>query len=59
MCSLSVHIYEWSSLVVVRGLLIIVGGFEGFDHSDPEKKLLSIIRDKDKKWVEHANKSIW
>ena len=44
--------YVYSSLAVIRGLLTAIGGFKNC-HSDPENKLLSIVNERDKKWVEH------
>ena len=43
----------WSSLAVIRGILTAIGGCKNMLHPDPENKLLSIVNDKDKKWVEH------
>ena len=42
-----------SSLTVIRGILTAIGGCKYMFHPDPENKLLSIVNDKDKKWVEH------
>ena len=42
--------YKSSSLAVIRGLLTAIGGEK---RMDPDNKLLSIINDKDKKWVDH------
>ena len=41
-----------SSLAVVKGLLTAIGGRKRSD-SDPENKLLSLMGDRDKEWVEH------
>ena len=42
--------YESSSLAVVRGLLTAIGGHR---KGATDSKLLSIVNDEDKKWVEH------
>ena len=41
---------KYSSLTVIRGLLTAIGGDSG---SGPDNKLLSIVNEDDKKWVEH------
>ena len=43
--------YEYSCLAIIRGLLTAVGGH--IRQNVPESKLLSIMSNQDKKWVEH------
>ena len=44
----------YSSLAVIRGLLTAIGGKKGQCHVlSMDNKLLSIVNDKNKKWVEH------
>ena len=60
-CSFHLSYKKWSdlpicphhcvSLVIVRGLLTAIGGTEGY--TTIGNKLLSIVSDGDKKWVEH------
>ena len=42
--------YWYSSLAVIKGLLTAIGGKS---HGGDENKLLSIVDDRNKKWVEH------